>query len=97
LITHEALSIVYLKQKVWISYKLGFLSKSKSLDLLRHSLAGFLLEQKTPLPVISEVLGHQNTESTRVYLSIDRAALKQCALDVPPINKSFYEAEVPVC
>lgn len=64
---------------------------------LRHSLAGFLLEQKTPLPVISEVLGHQNTESTRVYLSIDRAALKQCALDVPPINKSFYEAEVPVC
>ncbi|WP_316245667.1 tyrosine-type recombinase/integrase [Robertmurraya massiliosenegalensis] len=30
---------------------------------LRHSLAGILLEKKTPVTVISEVLGHTNTES----------------------------------
>ena len=57
---------------------------------LRHSLAGILLEKKTPIPVISEVLGHHSTESTRCYLRIDVNTLKQCALDVPPISTSFY-------
>lgn len=58
---------------------------------LRHSLAGFLLEKKTPLPVISEVLGHNNTESTKTYLRIDMKALRQCALNVPGLYTSFYE------
>jgi site-specific recombinase XerD len=35
---------------------------------LRHSLAGVLLAKKTPVPVISEVLGHRSTESTRFYV-----------------------------
>lgn len=58
---------------------------------LRHSLAGVLLEKKTPLPVISEVLGHKNTESTRFYLRIDMNTLRQCTLEVPPVSSSFYE------
>jgi len=58
---------------------------------LRHSLAGILLEQKTTLPVISEVLGHNNTESTRYYLRIDLQTMRQCALEVPPVNADFYE------
>lgn len=58
---------------------------------LRHSLAGFLLEKKTPLPVISEVLGHSSTESTKTYLRIDMEALRQCALNVPALFTPFYE------
>jgi integrase/recombinase XerD len=58
---------------------------------LRHSLAGVLLEKKTPIPVISEVLGHKNTESTRYYLRIDMNSLRQCALNVPPVSPAFYE------
>lgn len=58
---------------------------------LRHSLAGFLLEKKTPLPVISEVLGHTNTESTKTYLRIDMESLRQCALEVPALYTPFYE------
>jgi integrase/recombinase XerD len=58
---------------------------------LRHSLAGFLLEKKTPLPVISEVLGHTNTESTKTYLRIDMESLRQCALKVPALYTLFYE------
>lgn len=58
---------------------------------LRHSLAGILLEKKTPIPVISEVLGHKNTESTKYYLRIDMNSLRQCALEVPPVDTSFYE------
>ena len=57
---------------------------------LRHSLAGFLLEKKTPLPVISEVLGHTNTESTKTYIRIDMASLRQCALEVPPLSDGYY-------
>lgn len=58
---------------------------------LRHSLAGILLEKKTPIPVISEVLGHKNTESTKLYLRIDIESLRQCALEVPPLSTIFYE------
>lgn len=58
---------------------------------LRHSLACVLLEKKTPLPVISEILGHSNTESTRYYLRIDIDSLRQCQLEVPPVPNIFYE------
>jgi integrase/recombinase XerD len=58
---------------------------------LRHSLAGILLEKKTPLPVISEVLGHTNTESTKTYLRIDLESLRQCALDVLPLTSPHYQ------
>jgi len=54
-------------------------------------LAGVLLQKKIPVPVISEVLGHKNTESTRYYLRIDLNSLKQCALEVPPVPPIFYE------
>jgi len=56
---------------------------------LRHSLAGILLERRTILPVISEVLGHSTTESTRFYLRIDLKSLWDCALAVPPVDGSF--------
>jgi len=57
---------------------------------LRHSLAGRLLEQQTTLPVISEVLGHTNTESTKFYLRIDLTSLRQCILEVPEVAPGFY-------
>lgn len=49
---------------------------------LRHSLASRLLEENVPLPVISEILGHTNTETTAVYLSIGIDQLRRCALEV---------------
>lgn len=57
---------------------------------LRHSLAESLLQNKVPIPVISEVLGHVNTESTMFYTRIDLGSLKQCALDVPLVDPLFY-------
>jgi site-specific recombinase XerD len=61
---------------------------------LRHSLAGFLLQKKTPLPVISEVLGHSSTETTKTYLRIDMDQLRLCALEVPPVqNRCYRERE----
>lgn len=48
---------------------------------LRSTLARNMLEAKTPLPVISEVLGHQNINTTSIYLKIDLNGLRKCALD----------------
>lgn len=58
---------------------------------LRHSLAGVLLEKGTILPVISEVLGHQDTASTSYYLRIDLNSMKKCVLEVPPVAALFYQ------
>jgi site-specific recombinase XerD len=55
--------------------------KRHGLHSLRHSLASTLLEQGTPLPVISEILGHVNSKSTSVYLRTSFTGLKLCALD----------------
>lgn len=60
---------------------------------LRHSLVARMLEESTVLPVISEVLGHTSSESTRYYLRIDFTAMKRCTLDVPSIPVNFYEQE----
>jgi site-specific recombinase XerD len=57
---------------------------------LRHSLAGFLLENRVTLPVISEVLGHEKSESTRFYLRIDVTSLQKCMLEVPSVDPLFY-------
>lgn len=57
---------------------------------LRHSLAGWLLQEKTPIPIISEVLGHVSSESTMFYLRADLTSLKQCTLDVPLVDMVFY-------
>lgn len=57
---------------------------------LRHSLANRLLQAQTPLPIISEALGHSNTDSTMIYLKIDQKQLSQCALEVPKLHNDFY-------
>lgn len=49
---------------------------------LRHSLATALLEANTPVPVISEILGHDSSNTTSIYLKIDIPHLRECALDV---------------
>jgi site-specific recombinase XerD len=57
---------------------------------LRNSLVKELLNNKQSLPVISEVLGHKNTSSTRHYIRIDSESLSHCALEVPQVNPHFY-------
>ncbi len=58
---------------------------------LRHSLASALLEENTPLPIISEVLGHRNTTSTSVYLNIDINQLRTCSLE--PLTFAWNRGE----
>jgi site-specific recombinase XerD len=57
---------------------------------LRHSLASAMLNGGAMMPVISESLGHRNTQTTLTYLKIDIRSLLKCALPVPTVADSFY-------
>lgn len=56
--------------------------KRVGMHSLRHTLASLLLENNTSLPVISDILGHVDTESTAVYLKVDIKKLKECPLNI---------------
>jgi len=55
--------------------------KACGLHSLRSTLARMMLESNTPLPVISEVLGHESIQTTSIYLKIDLEGLRKCAID----------------
>ena len=55
------------------------------LHIYRRTFATRLLQSGTPLPLISEMLGHIDKNSVRVYLSTDEAKMKRCALDISQI------------
>lgn len=57
---------------------------------LRFSLAQRMLELNTPMPIISEALGHKNNDVTRQYVRIDLPLLQKCSLDVPIVDDNFY-------
>lgn len=73
-IIHRCLSLAHIdasfKQKV-------------GLHSLRHTLASALLENRTPLPVISGILGHASVETTSVYLKTAERDLRECSLSIP--------------
>jgi integrase len=70
---------------------IGFEERRHGPHALRHSLASNLLSLNESMPVISEILGHADTESTMCYLRVDFNQLKQCALEVPCVPSSFYK------
>ena len=62
------------------------LKKRRGMHSLRHTMASVLLEKNTPLAVISDILGHIDTDSTAVYLKVDIQKLKECALSFKEEN-----------
>lgn len=60
------------------------------LHILRRTYASNLLRCGTPLPMISEMLGHIRKNSVQHYLSTDEIKMKRCALDLQGIS---YQGE----
>ncbi|WP_298846149.1 site-specific integrase [uncultured Clostridium sp.] len=58
-------------------------NRKHGLHSMRHSMASNLLRHNTPLPIITGILGHVNTNTTRLYLRIDIEQLRSVALEVP--------------
>jgi len=61
---------------------------------LRFSLATNLLKKNVSIPVISTILGHQTTESTKRYIALDICQLKKCALPIPALTTSIFEVAI---
>ena len=51
------------------------------LHSLRHTLATQLLRERTPMHVISQILGHATTTSTMIYAKVEVESLRAAALD----------------
>jgi integrase len=83
-------SISTMVQRRFIDSNINIAKRRHGTHALRHSLVKELLNNKQALPVITEVLGHSNTESARHYIRIDTESLRQCALDVVMVDPLFY-------
>ncbi|WP_242875934.1 tyrosine-type recombinase/integrase [Cellulosilyticum sp. I15G10I2] len=53
---------------------------------LRHTAASRMLENDTPLAVISDVLGHVDTDSTAVYFKVNLSKLKKRPLTIAEVR-----------
>ena len=78
--------LAQLIQRYMVLAHLPTLKKKRGMHSLRHTMASLLLEQETPLSVISDILGHIDTDSTAVYLKVDIQKLKECALSFDEEN-----------
>ncbi len=56
---------------------------------LRHSLASAMLYHDAALPVISAALGHIDSRTTAIYLTIDMTQLRILALPVPALRANW--------
>jgi site-specific recombinase XerD len=54
----------------------------QGLHSLRHSLATYLLEEGTPFPIISNILGHSSVTSTMIYAKSSVEILREVAISL---------------
>lgn len=88
---HTSQVVTHVVQRAYRKAGIDIKGRRFGAHSLRHSLGFRMLEESTALPVISEVLGHESTESTKYYLRIDLRSMRQCMLDVTPVPIDFYE------
>jgi integrase len=74
---HLGNRIKYYMQKAGIN---KYLKRHSGFHSLRHSAGSMLLEMETPLPVITNILGHSDPDITAVYLKTDIKKLAECIL-----------------
>lgn len=73
----------YIINKYMKLAKINTQNRKHGLHSMRHSLASNLLKNNINLPIITGVLGHKNSNTTKKYLSIDIEELRSLALEVP--------------
>jgi len=61
----------------------GIEASTSGANLLRHSLATDLLGRGASLVEIADLMGHRSLATTRIYASVDMAALREVALPWP--------------
>ena len=64
----------------------GMVAPMRGANLLRHSLATDLLGHGASLREIADLFGHRSLATTRIYASVDVAALREVALPWPQVT-----------
>jgi len=75
---------------VFMSSGIDFGDRHRGGHALRFSLAQRMLDKSTPIPIISETLGHSKADTTRTYIRIDLSHMLECVLKVPEPKDYFY-------
>lgn len=57
-------------------------SEWKGFHSFRRGIANRMLDAEVPLEMITEVLGHTNTDSAKPYIAVHQSGLNDCALDL---------------
>jgi integrase len=71
-------------QKYLKKAKIEYKTKHHGLHSFRYSLANNMLSDGTPMPIITNILGHKYSDTTNHYIKINIKQLKKVALEVPP-------------
>jgi integrase/recombinase XerD len=64
----------------------GMTAPMRGANLMRHSLATELLARGAGLTEIADLFGHSSLATTRIYASVDVAALREVALPWPQVT-----------
>jgi integrase/recombinase XerD len=65
--------------------KAGITSRSKGSRIIRHAFATQLVNQKVPIKIIADLLGHRHIETTFIYTKVDLTRLQELVLDWPEV------------
>ena len=76
----------YLVKNYMIKAGIAINGRKHGFHSLRHSFSTSLLNEDTSLYSISTILGHQDIETTMLYLDIDTSKLSELALEVPYVR-----------
>lgn len=79
----DAKMLTNIIKKAFLKANIDISRKKAGAHSLRHSLATNMLKSNTPLPIIKEVLGHTNINTTERYISVDIEGLRRMSLEVP--------------
>ena len=80
-IDSEAIS--HLTRKIIASSGVKIGNRKSGPHAMRHSMANFMINEGTAIPIIAEVLGHASVQTSMNYLRIDVESMRQCATEGP--------------
>ena len=61
--------------------------KHKGSHMLRHTFATLLINRGVPLKTLSDMLGHNNLDTTRIYSKVDLHNLRKIVCEFPECNR----------